>query len=68
MPRKKKRKTIVYKNLLEDDFAGTAIKKEEVGADYTGFPRLENMQLAAVLSGCDPNCIRNQQIVSWNAV
>ncbi len=34
MPRKKKRKTIVYKNLLEDDFAGTAIKKEEVGADF----------------------------------
>jgi len=34
MLRKKKRKTIVYKNLLEDDFAGTAIKKEEIGADF----------------------------------
>lgn len=34
MPRKKKRKTIVYKDLLQDDFAGTHIRQKEVNKTF----------------------------------
>lgn len=34
MPREKKRRTIYYKNMLEDDFAGMAIRRAEIGADF----------------------------------
>ncbi len=34
MPRKKKRKTIVYEDLLEDDFAGTHIRQKEVNKTF----------------------------------
>ncbi len=34
MPRKKKRRTIVYTDPLRDDFAGMHIRREEVGGDF----------------------------------
>ncbi len=34
MPRKKKRKTIVYEDLLQDDFAGTHIRQKKVDQNF----------------------------------
>lgn len=48
MPRKKKRKTIVYQDLLRDDFAGTNIKKTEVTAD---FPYVRDSRIWEACSG-----------------